>query len=131
VRRYRDALHAMAPLPEHDARRTIAWNPDSAPVLPMGRLVISRRSGGVADRVMTGKALSIRFRQGGERLLLSDGHRHSLKTLLQDRGLAPWLRRYLPLFYCGEEIAAVPGVGVNQRFRAAPGEEGWGIEWRL
>jgi len=43
--------------------------------------------------------------------------------------LAPWQRERLPLIYLGESLAAVPGVGVDACFHAAPGHRGWMPVW--
>jgi tRNA(Ile)-lysidine synthase len=44
--------------------------------------------------------LHIRFRDGGERITLQGrGHTHSLKKLLQERLVPPWMRPRLPLLY--------------------------------
>jgi hypothetical protein len=35
----------------------------------------------------------------------------------------------LPFIWCGEELAAVPGVGVALAFQARPGEAAWRVDW--
>ena len=55
--------------------------------------------------------LTLRARMGGERLQLAGrAHRHSLKKLLQERGVPPWERAIVPLIYCGDRLVAIPGV---------------------
>lgn len=58
------------------------------------------------------EALYIRFRDGGERIRLKGRrHSHSLKKLLQERGVPPWLRSRLPLIYDGRgRLLAVLGL---------------------
>ena len=53
-----------------------------------------------------------------------------MKQLLQEARLAPWLRQSLPLVWCDDELAAIPGVGVALDFQAAAGEPGWTLDWR-
>jgi tRNA(Ile)-lysidine synthase len=65
--------------------------------------------------VLPAAALRVRFRRGGERIRLPGrGHSHSLKKLLQERGVPPWLRERLPLVYEGEgegeRLVAVLGL---------------------
>jgi tRNA(Ile)-lysidine synthase len=52
----------------------------------------------------------------------------SLKKQYQAAGVAPWLREG-PLVYCNEELVFVPGLGVDARAWAAPGEPQWRLEW--
>jgi tRNA(Ile)-lysidine synthase len=62
--------------------------------------------------------LNIRFRRGGERCKPA-GRRHSqtLKRLLQEYQLAPWLRESLPLIYSGDELVAVGDLWVCEGFQ--------------
>ena len=45
MRRYRDALYALPPMPAHDATRVIVWNPDSVLELPHGALAAATAEG--------------------------------------------------------------------------------------
>jgi tRNA(Ile)-lysidine synthase len=53
-----------------------------------------------------------------------------LKDLLQNAGMAPWQRESLPLVFCGEALAVVPGIGVDVAFQTAAGTPGYEIGWR-
>ena len=55
------------------------------------------------------RELTVRFRQGGERLAMPHGH-SSLKQLLQERHVPPWLRARVPLLYAGEQLIAVANL---------------------
>lgn len=103
LHRFRDALHHVPPMP------ALAESyPVTAPGslrLPHGEVLVEADRHGAALR----DGLEIRFRRGGERLL-TGGHHRSLKHLLQEAGLAPWLRDRLPLLYDAEGLAAVPGI---------------------
>jgi tRNA(Ile)-lysidine synthase len=48
--------------------------------------------------------LTIRFRQGGEKIYLHQGHSASLKKLYQTNKVLPWLRDKLPLIFSKEEL---------------------------
>ena len=41
-----------------------------------------------------------------------------------------WEREALPLVWCGDELAAVPGIGVDARVPGAADEAGWRVDWR-
>lgn len=67
----------------------------------------------------------IGFREGGERCHpLGRKHSQTLKKILQECGVAPWLRESIPLVYAGDEIAAVSNLFVCKGFIADKGELG-------
>lgn len=107
-----------------DGRR--AWPlPELGGVLHFAR----RQGGGLACARAQG--LSVRLRQGGEKLRLqANASTRSLKNLLQEARMPPWEREHLPLLYCADTLVAVPGLGVASGWQAAPGEAGWLITWR-
>jgi tRNA(Ile)-lysidine synthase len=53
-----------------------------------------------------------------------------LKALLQEAGMPTWERDALPLVFCGEALAAVPGVGVDVAYRACAGAQGVVVTWQ-
>ncbi|HVJ72530.1 MAG TPA: tRNA lysidine(34) synthetase TilS, partial [Casimicrobiaceae bacterium] len=61
--------------------------------------------------------------------LASGQARRALKSLLREAALPPWERDALPLVVCGEALVAVPGIGVDVAWRAAPGQAGWLPIW--
>jgi tRNA(Ile)-lysidine synthase len=66
--------------------------------------------------------LHIRFRQGGERCRpLGRAHSQTLKRLLQDYAVEPWLREVLPLIYSGDNMVAVADLWVCEGFQAESG----------
>ena len=78
------------------------------------------------------RALSgaVRLRQGAERMRLdSKRHTRTLKNLFQEHGIPPWQRDKLPLLFCGDTLAAIPGIGVECGYQAAPGENGVVPRW--
>src|SRR5262249_37710122 len=74
------------------------------------------------------RAVSVRLRIGGERIRLSfERPRRALKSILRDAGMPPWQRESLPLVFCGDALAAVPGVGVDVEFQAPTGTPGYSM----
>jgi tRNA(Ile)-lysidine synthase len=70
-------------------------------------------------------------RRGGERLQPDEKRpRRTVKNLLQEARIPPWQRDRLPFIYCGDVLACVPGLGVDWRFRARPGEASVLPSWR-
>ncbi len=41
-----------------------------------------------------------------------------------------WQREALPLLFCGDALAAVPGLGVDVAFQAHNGEPGFTLDWQ-
>ena len=133
MRRYRDGLYAMAPLPPFDPTRVWSWSPPSVPLLipGVGRLELRRVQGrGLRCDVLRQGALTVRFRQSGERFR-PRGRRHTqaLKKLMQEAGIPPWERQRLPLLYVDEELVTVAGLAEGARFVAPPEEQGWVLVW--
>lgn len=72
-----------------------------------GKLVLA--SDGDTSRMIT--SLQVRYRQGGEHLSLLGRPSKSLKKLLNEEGVSPWLRDRLPLVFCADELIWVAGLG--------------------
>ena len=74
--------------------------------------------------------LSVRFRHGGE-MMRVNGQTRPLKKIMQESGVPPWLRSKIPLIYCDESLAMMPGIRawdvepvVSSDHSAGPQEEG-------
>ena len=107
------------------------WHGERELALPHGRLAFVDTVGaGLSAHAAAGAAIVVRSRSGGERLALDPARpRRALKSWLRESGLPPWQRAALPLVFCGDALAAVPGLGVDVAFRAAPGARGYALEW--
>jgi tRNA(Ile)-lysidine synthase len=79
-----------------------------------------------ADRL---NSLSIRYRRGGETCRLAGRPTKTLKKILQESEVPPWLRSRIPLLYDGEDLAYIPGIGVSEELAAKAPEPGCSIEW--
>ncbi len=131
VRRYRDDLYAAAPLARHDATAEWQWDPRLSLKLPFG-VLSARRSRGEGVRIdpIAASSLVVRFRRGGERChggAMAGGK--TLKGLMQEHGVPPWLRDRVPLVYAGDELAAVANWWICGAFHARPEQDGWVIDW--
>jgi tRNA(Ile)-lysidine synthase len=108
------------------------WDGESEVRLPGGVLAFTRSQGaGLAAAKLESAQVTLRSRCGGERICLAANRpTHAVKKLLQDARMPHWERESLPLVWSGDELAAVPGVGVALAFQASPGEAGWIVDWR-
>jgi tRNA(Ile)-lysidine synthase len=124
LRRHRETLHAMAPLPPVDPGWSRAWDGHAPCPLPpgFGRLDF--------DPVPVPGAFLVRPRRGGERLRQPGAHRE-LRTLLQDLGVPPWVRARLPLLFdAGGELLAAGDVALAPAFAARLAAAGTRLRWR-
>jgi tRNA(Ile)-lysidine synthase len=130
ARRYRDRLYLMPGAAASSAVETVSTA--SADCIPLpGNLGVLRLRGGaesgLSDIVME-RGLELRFRSGGERFRPA-GQRHTrtLKNLLQEEGIVPWMRERVPLLYSGGELVAVADLWVAADAASRPGTT---VEWQ-
>lgn len=101
LRRYQDYLYAMPALPSHNRMQEFVWDTSQPLVLPTIGILSAKNSN---------KIFKVRFRQGGEKIYLSErGGHHSLKKLFQEWQVPPWQRDRVPLVFEGEKLIAVVG----------------------
>jgi tRNA(Ile)-lysidine synthase len=110
----------------------LLWQGEAELKLPdNSRLIFEKRSGcGLAFKRLGINKLRITQRAGGERFKpdLAKPTR-TLKHLLQEANMPPWKREYLPLIYCDDVLAVVPGIGVECTLQARADETGMMILW--
>jgi tRNA(Ile)-lysidine synthase len=128
VRRYGPRLYAMAPMTAHDARQRLCWDLRAPLDIPgvVSIQVLKTRGRGLSVERLAGRSVQIRFRQGGETCrLVGRQQTFTLKNLLQQWRVLPWMRARIPLLYVGEELAAVGDFAYCREFAAAADEMGW------
>lgn len=113
VRRYRDDLYGMDPLPTAPASDPIPWLAARL-ALPkgLGQLVLLDASGRELDpERVSSLGLEVRFRVPGL-WFRPEGkpHRRPLKKLFQEAGVPPWLRVLVPLVFQEGDLVAVAGL---------------------
>lgn len=122
--RYCVPIEKLAPIP---------WDLSSPLQLPykLGQLEVTQTHHGGLALNLNRQALTIQFRQGGERCRLAGRAQSSLlKKLFQEWKIPPWERAFVPLLFHGDELAAVIGYGVCASFAATEGELGWMIGFK-
>jgi tRNA(Ile)-lysidine synthase len=107
------------------------WHGETSLALPHGTLEFAPTAGtGLAAATLAAATVAVRPRSGGERIRVERNRpRQSVKRLLQAAGVPHWQRDALPFIWCGDDLAAVPGVGVDIAFVATAGEPGIEIHW--
>jgi tRNA(Ile)-lysidine synthase len=100
--RYANRLFVFRSLPDYDANAEYQWDASkSLTIEGVGTLQL---------QAPHNEVLTVRFRRGGERCQ-PEGRAHSqtLKKLMQEYRVPPWLRDRVPLIYRGDELIAVAG----------------------
>ncbi|NEV64158.1 tRNA lysidine(34) synthetase TilS [Thiorhodococcus minor] len=117
IRRYRDHLLCMVPLPEPPAERLrIPWSIAATPAIlelpgQLGSLEWRPDHSHPATARRQPEALEVRFAQPGQRCRARpEGHTRALKDHFQAAGVPNWLRPYAPMVFCGDRLVAVAGV---------------------
>jgi len=134
LRRYRQHLYAMPPLPSFDASAVLHWQWSKGGLkLPSAQGILNAHISETHAKNDNTRGLSlaqceklpmtVRFRRGGERCRLAGRqHSHELKGLLQQAAVPPWLRERIPLIYLGDQLAAVVGYYHCEPFLAQNNE---------
>ena len=75
--------------------------------------------------------IHIRYRTGGERCKPQGrAHSQTLKKLLQEYALEPWLRDQIPLVYSGDNLVAVGDLWICEGYVADAEKPGVQLRWR-
>jgi tRNA(Ile)-lysidine synthase len=132
LRRYRGWISIERSMPDLPPDWQIDWHGEDRLPLPDGSwLQFGRTTGTGMSRTRLQQArVTVRARRGGERMRLAANRpARSLKNLLQEAAVPPWVRRSLPLMFADDALVWVPGVGCDWRFQAQPQQEALAIEW--
>jgi tRNA(Ile)-lysidine synthase len=127
VRRYRDSLHIDFAQTETGELGEIKLQGTGDVRLADNRVLKWRlMSGqGLKENVVNGR-LTLKFREGGERIRLQGHSQHkSLKQLFQEWSVPPWQRQQIPLLFVEHELVGVVGYGYAEHYAADIGEKGW------
>lgn len=92
----------------------------------LGRLRLEPGKPGI-DPALAAAGFSVRFRRGGEQLKpRSGGRTRTLKGLMQEAGIVPWMRARIPLLLQGERLVAAGDLWTDC---GAQVDEGYVVQW--
>jgi tRNA(Ile)-lysidine synthase len=132
IRRYKDEIYIVKKNQKGQKNYAIIWQGESEILLPNGqKLTFKKVKGrGINFKFLRDRKLKIRNRQGGE-IFKPDAKRPTkkIKQLLQESDLPTWEREFFPMIFVGDELAAVPNFGVDQKYQA--GLQATGLEVNL
>jgi tRNA(Ile)-lysidine synthase len=114
----------LTPRRSTPAAYEITWDLGRSPRLTLpsgaGRLELVQSARGLLDPSSLPAQVTVRARQGGERLRPRiGGPSRTLKSLLQNAQIPLTERLHLPLLYAGEELLAAADLWVDARWQAA------------
>ncbi len=134
LQRYRDRVYLLPEFGAAAPTDSVELAPGASRIVPGVGTVSLRREQGAGLWLAPGAQLTLRWRQGGERLRFPGraGSR-SLKTLLQQWDIPPWWRDRVPLLYLAGELLAVGEFARCEsscwRSGAPEGEQLWNLSW--
>jgi tRNA(Ile)-lysidine synthase len=120
IRRYRNRVFLT---PRREQETEIApleffWHGEEKMHFPAygGSLHFERAEQGINANWLRNQSLTIRYRQGGERLKLAPNRpSKSLKHHYQTLNVPAWERKHLPLICLGNEVLFAAGIGMDCR----------------
>lgn len=130
IRRFKNKIYALQPQAQIPENTCIAFKLGDNLKLPysLGKLVW-RETQGSGLKINTDDQLTIRFRQGAERIQCQGKqHSQSLKKLMQEWQIPPWERDRIPLLYINDDLAAVVDFVIAQAYTVAAAEVGYELQ---
>ncbi|HEX5393818.1 MAG TPA: tRNA lysidine(34) synthetase TilS [Rhodocyclaceae bacterium] len=128
IRRYQGAL--VIEVPEGETPRVVTWIPLSGSVAWGNAFIVATQTRGEGlSAARLGKTLEFRRREGSDKLELRAGLRRPLKDLMREVGIPPWRRHQLPVLVSDRELVWVPFVGIAEKYRCGPEEDGISLEF--
>jgi tRNA(Ile)-lysidine synthase len=130
ARRYRDRMYLLPGIGSTGIAEDVDGGAADCIRLPDALGLLRLRRGaesGLSDAVLE-RGLEVRFRSGGERLKpYGQNHTRTLKKLLQEEGIVPWMRDRVPLLYSAGELVAVADLWISADAASRPGTA---VQWQ-
>jgi tRNA(Ile)-lysidine synthase len=128
VRRYRNHLYVLPPLPpcreQHwDTGDVLALSP------PLGELSLEP-TGGPGIPAARIPSLSVRYRAGGESIKPPMRPTRTVKNLMQEHGVPPWMRDHVPLLYHDDELVAIGDLATSADWWQSEGRDNVRLVWK-
>lgn len=126
IQRWRGQLHARSIARALPADWSQDWDGSEVLQLPTGDTLA------LIGATRFDAALRVHARQGGERIVLPGRtHHHSLKHVLQDRGVPPWRRIGMPLLTDADGVLQAAGDSISSAsFETWLQARGAHLQWR-
>lgn len=132
LRRYQDKLYCEKEQPNFENSLQLVWQVTKDELqLPDGSLLQRNPSlTGIAVSAWQQARVTVRFRQGGEKIRLPHRYgQHTLKKLLQEAQIPPWQRDKIPLLYFDEQLVAVADLWLSADFQTTTETACYQLHW--
>lgn len=119
IRRYRKKLYCLKEDHNNFEMHEKSWSSDLNQLKLDGEQQISvvDASEGILKTLWKNSEVSVRFRQGSEKIRLPGRNgSHTLKNLFQEKKIPPWERNSIPLIYLNGSLAAVADLWISADF---------------
>ncbi|MGI9199757.1 MAG: tRNA lysidine(34) synthetase TilS [Woeseiaceae bacterium] len=124
IRRFRNGLYIQRSMVGNSTKDVIKLGQNDYQELGegLGALRLERDAARGLDGRLLELGLELRFRQGGEKIRpLDQPHTKTLKNLLQEESVVPWMRDRIPLLYAGDKLVAVADIWLAKDAVSSPG----------
>ncbi|MGI9221206.1 MAG: tRNA lysidine(34) synthetase TilS, partial [Woeseiaceae bacterium] len=124
IRRFRECLYILRGTKRMSAPASAGFGAGDIREVGagLGRLRLERDATQGLDSQLVEAGLELRFRQGGEKIRPVDQTvTKSLKNLLQEESVVPWMRDRVPLLFAGDKLVAVADIWLAQDAVSSPG----------
>lgn len=122
VRRYRDGLYLLPEDTGAAPQATLVAGDAVALGAGLGTLRLERGAKTGLAQGLVDDGLRLEYRAGGEKFQpAGQSHTRTLKNLLQEEGIVPWMRDRLPLVYAGDRLVAVADLWLAADAVTSPG----------
>tara|TARA_E500000331_G_scaffold230976_1_gene221221 strand:- start:102243 stop:103580 length:1338 start_codon:yes stop_codon:yes gene_type:complete len=100
-------------------------------ISPCGDLSLEVTLGSGLPDSWINEGLHVRFRKGGEKLIiLNSTHHKTLKNLFHSKSIVPWMRDKIPLIYYKGQLVAVADLWLSDRINSEKKDDiFWKINW--
>ena len=126
VRRFHNQLYFMATLAAYHGKEISLNNYNGIRLDKHRRLEWKQRVGVGIKQEIISSGLTLRFRQGGERIKSQGSAHHSLlKHLFQQWAIPPWQRNRIPLLFSDDKLIAVIGYCISDEASVKHDQKGY------
>ncbi|WP_292979629.1 tRNA lysidine(34) synthetase TilS [Nitrosomonas sp.] len=133
IRCYQGSVEFMSAESSPASLEPVIWQGEPRLVIePLKGVIefVQQHGRGIDLSKLNQRTITIRARTGGERFQPDCKRpRRSLKKILQETKLAPWMRNTLPLLFCDDQLVWVAGIGVDCSFQITKGNIGLDVNW--
>jgi tRNA(Ile)-lysidine synthase len=124
IRRFRNQLYILQSANEESTPAAVSVGKHDYQELGagLGALRLEYNASQGLDSALLQRGLELKYRQGGEKIQpIDQSHTKTLKNLLNEESIVPWMRNRIPLLYAGDKLVAVADLWLAKDAVTSPG----------